>query len=500
MGRSAILKVDILADAKGTAKGVDEADGRFRKLGSTLGKVGKIAAVGLAAGLGAAAAGAFKLAQGAAEDEAAAARLAKSLANTTGATDRQVASVERWITKQGKALGVADDELRPAMEKLAASTGDVGKAQDQVALAMDVAAGRGVSLESVTKALERANNGNVAGLSKLGVQTKNAAGETLSLEQITGKLAKTYQGQAATAANTTAGKWGRVKLQMSELGETIGAKLLPVGAKLGGWALTMAPKISRLGSQLADKLGPAFAAVGRFITTKVVPAAQAFVSWFVDKIVPGIKRYVSPILDGVKSVFGKLSDAIERNREPLTKVGNLLRVVAEFIASKVLPIVGRLIGEGFKVLGTVIGGVVDGIGKLINFIDTAVGKIKDLVGWIGKIHMPDIKVPGWLGGAVGNLTTTGVQLVGQSPSFDNRRGWTSAAGQLDGGSWSAVTRSAGQLSPGVVIVDARTELHIDNRASLTDEAQLARKIAGLLDDHRRRLGTLAPALQLAGGR
>lgn len=486
-GRPATLRVDILADAKKVGPGVNEAESKFSKLGGTLAKVGKIAAVGLAAGLGAAAAGAFKLAQGAAEDEAAAAQLANTLRQATGATDKHVAATERWITKQGAALGVADDELRPAIARLAAATGDLSEAQDLAALSMDVAAGTGKSLEQVTEAMAKAANGSVGGLGRLGVATKDAAGNTLSLEQITDKLAKTYKGSASTAANTAAGRFGRLKLQMGELGETVGGKLLPIGNKLAGWALDkMLPAATKLGGRLAKNLGPAFQAVGSFITKRAVPAVRDIHSWFVDKIVPGLQRYVTPILDGVRSMFGKLSDAVERNREPLAKIGNAMREVAEFIADKVLPIVGKLIGEGFEALGTVIGTVIDAIGTLVGWLDTAIDKMGQLVDWVGKIDMPDLKLPGFLGGSVGNLTVTGVRLVGVGPSYDQRRGFTSAAA----GAWSAVSSaSRDQLAPGsYTVVDARTYVDVDNRAGLADEAELARKLDRILREHAARLG------------
>jgi len=111
----------------------DRASDKFDKLGnsasrsqskvSKLGSVMKSAAKGAAIGLGIAVVGAgkalFDMGKNAAADEAAQRKLAIGLKNATGATEDQIASVEDWITAQGKALGVTDDEMRPALQRLA---------------------------------------------------------------------------------------------------------------------------------------------------------------------------------------------------------------------------------------------------------------------------------------------------------------------------------------------------------------------------------------------
>lgn len=489
MGRPAILRVDILADGKQAGRELDKTESRFSRFGRSAAKAGKVAALGLAAGLGAAAVGAVKLAKAAAEDEAAAKQLANTLKNTTGATDKQVAATENWITKQGKLLGVSDDELRPALGKLAASTHDLGKAHKLASLAMDVSAGTGKSLESVTTALQKAQNGSVGGLSKLGVATKDAAGKTLSLDQITGNLASTYKGAASTAANTAAGTWGRLKLQMSELGEGIGAKLLPIGNKLAGWALSMLPKVQKLGGQLARNLGPAFAAVGRFITTRVVPAARMFVTWFQDKIVPGIRKYLTPILAGARGAFASMSDAVDRNRPALQKILTAVRVFAEFVAKRVLPIVGKALGLAFRAAGLVIGSVVDVIAGLVNGISTAVGWVKSLVGWLGRISIPGglSKLGSLVGlGAAGNLSLIGPQLSGGSPSYDRRPGWSTAALGAGTPLRSIATSSTSGRPVGATIVDARAYVQVDGAL---DADAVARQLQQLLDRRDRRIGT-----------
>lgn len=257
--------------ASSTASSVES---KFGKLGGKLDKVGQVAGKALAGGLLLAGAAAIKMGQSAAEDEAAASRLANTLRNTTGATDDQIASAENWISAQGKALGVTDDELRPALARLVTATHDVGKAQDLASLAMDASAGTGKSLESVSNALMKAQNGNVGALGKLGIATKDAAGKTLTMDQITRNMAKTFKGDAAKAAETTAGKQKILTVQLGELGEQIGAKLLPVMVKLSDIGLKMVDWVS----QNTTVVGVFVAAVGG-LAALLYTASLAMRAW-----------------------------------------------------------------------------------------------------------------------------------------------------------------------------------------------------------------------------
>lgn len=205
--------------------------------------------------------------QMAAEDDVAARKLALSLKNATGATEDQIAAVEDWITQTSLATGVTDDELRPALSKLAIATGDVSKAQELLSLGMDVAAGRGKSLEQVTEALMRAQTGNLGSLGRLGIATKNAAGETLTFQQIQKDLATQFAGQSAQAADTTAGKFARMKVALAEAGEELGYKLLPYATRFANWMVNDGiPGIERLVGWLRDKLGPVVSRVSEWFS------------------------------------------------------------------------------------------------------------------------------------------------------------------------------------------------------------------------------------------
>jgi hypothetical protein len=151
-------------------KGIRSAVREFKQL-ETVGQKAqfalKKAAIPAAAAFTAVAAGLFDATKAAMADDAAQKALARQIRRSTKATDAQIAANEDWIKTQGQLLGVTDDELRPALAGLARVTGSVTKAQKATRLAMDIAAAKGVSLNTVTKALEKAYGGNYKALGLL---------------------------------------------------------------------------------------------------------------------------------------------------------------------------------------------------------------------------------------------------------------------------------------------------------------------------------------------
>jgi hypothetical protein len=209
---------------KQAEKGFKDLEGAQAKAKYALGKANKYAAValgGLVAGLGDAVKGAM-------EDEQAQKMLARQLEKTTGATDAQIKGMENYITAQGKLKGFTDDELRPALAGLVRATKDIDEAQRANNLAMDVAAAKGLSLETVTKAMEKAYGGNMTALAKLSPELKQMIKDGASMEEVMAEMAKTFGGAATDSANTAAGSMKRLGIALGEAKEGVGAALLPI--------------------------------------------------------------------------------------------------------------------------------------------------------------------------------------------------------------------------------------------------------------------------------
>jgi phage-related protein len=124
-------------------------------------------------------------------------------------------------------LGFSDDKLRPAFGRLAKATGDVTEAQKLAEQAMDIATATGKPLETVVGALEKAYGGNLTALQKLAPEYRQMIEDGASFEDVMYALAQTTGGAAAEAAETTAGKFARLKIGFDETKESIGAALLP---------------------------------------------------------------------------------------------------------------------------------------------------------------------------------------------------------------------------------------------------------------------------------
>ena len=175
-----------------------------------------------------------------AEDEAQQKQLALAVQNSTGASNAQVQAIEDTIQSMQFQKAVSDGELRPALSTLVRATGDVTKAQSLLNLALDISAGTGKDLQSVSIALAKAQGGNVTALTRLGVSLDANAVKTKDFDAITRELSYTFKGAADAAANSAEGGFKKLQIAVDELYETVGGKLAPV---LGDYA-TAASKIA----------------------------------------------------------------------------------------------------------------------------------------------------------------------------------------------------------------------------------------------------------------
>ena len=348
------LTLKLLADVDNFTKNLNKADNDVASFGDKVSDFGKKAGLAFAAAGAAAVAYAGKLAidgvKSAIADAAAQEKLALTLKNVTGATDNQIAATEDYITKTSLAFGVTDDDLRPSLERLARATGDVEKAQKLQTVAIDVAAGSGKSLEAVTNAMAKAAEGNTAALSKLGIGLTSAQLKTMSMDQITAKLASTFENQASTQADTFQGKLNRLTIAFDEGKETVGAFIL-------------------------DAITP----MVEIIVKNVIPAIQDFTSNLGEKLQP-VMKVIQPIINGLRSAFNSVSAALKDNNEELQPFYNFMKAIYNFAKDYLAPVIGETLGLAFKALGKIIAGIIDTFAEFINQIS----KIKNLIDGIAS--------------------------------------------------------------------------------------------------------------------
>jgi hypothetical protein len=312
-GKDRTLKLSILGDVDDLNKKLKAANADVENSASGLEKFGKVAGAAFLAAAAAAGAYAIKIGvdgvKAAIADEQSQIKLASALENATGATKAQIAATEDSIDKMARATGVADDKLRPALSRLALSTGDVSKAQDLLSLALDISTQTGKPLEGVANALGKAYDGNTAALGKLGIGLSSAELKAMSFTDVQTKLSDLFGGAAAKNAATFQGRMDRLKVAFDEGVEAIGVKLLPI--------------------------------------------IEALIKIIIEKVVPGFEKFAK--------LFDPIKKAIDDNKESFQALGS-------FIVDYLVPVFTVALGGAISFVAKIAGGVIDIIGGIINVI------------------------------------------------------------------------------------------------------------------------------------
>ena len=331
MAGNRTLKLSILADVDDLNKKLKAANGDVEDSAGKLEKFGKVAGAAFLAAAAAAGAYAVKIGvdgvKAALADEQSQVKLASALENATGATKAQIAATEDSIDKMARATGVADDKLRPALSRLALSTGNVSKAQDLLSLALDISTQTGKPLEGVANALGKAYDGNTAALGKLGVGLSSAELKAMSFTQVQTKLSDLFGGAAAKNAETFQGRMDRLKVAFDESVETIGYKLLPI--------------------------------------------IQSLIDIIINKVVPGFEKFAK--------LFDPIKQAIDRNKESFQALGS-------FIVDYIVPVFTVALGGAISFVAKIAAGVVDIVGGVINVIRSLVSGAIDGINALIKAY------------------------------------------------------------------------------------------------------------------
>ena len=189
------------------------------------------------------------------EDDKAASQLAISVKNLGLAFETP--RIEQFISGLARVSGVADDQLRPAMQKLLQTTGSVTKSQELLTQALDISRGSGVDYETVVNDLGMAFVGQTRGLRKYYLGLSQAELKTMSFEDVQKKLTKQFTGANAVYLETYAGKIGILSNAANEAQESIGKGLVDALALLSGGGNDIQPladSMQEFGTWLGDAI------------------------------------------------------------------------------------------------------------------------------------------------------------------------------------------------------------------------------------------------------
>jgi len=445
MAGNRTLKLSILADVDDLNKKLKAANGDVEDSAGKLEKFGKVAGAAFLAAAAAAGAYAVKIGvdgvKAALADEQSQVKLASALENATGATKAQIAATEDSIDKMARASGVADDSLRPALARLALSTNSTSKAQELLALALDISTQTGKPLEGVANALGKAYDGNTAALGKLGVGLSSAELKAMSFTQVQSKLSDLFGGAAAKNAETFQGRMDRLKVAFDESVETIGYKLLPI--------------------------------------------IQSLIDIIINKVVPGFEKFAK--------LFDPIKQAIDRNKESFQALGS-------FIVDYIVPVFTVALGGAISFVAKIAAGVVDIVGGVINVIRSLVSGAIDGINALIKAYnaipilpnIPTISKPSFTTPTVSApkvSTPTYTAPTISSPTGGGTSGTTSSTSSVAKAASTAVAASAFPFGTSGVntntlagIMAASGPTYNINVTGALDKEGVARQIVEIIND------------------
>ena len=435
---SRTLKLSILAETKDLVSGLKTASTETQSFGDKATEFGKKAALAFAVAGAAALKFGFDAVKAATEDAAAQELLAKTIEATTSATAAQVKGVEAYITKTSIAIGVTDDELRPAFSRLVRSTKDVDEAQRLLNLALDLAQASGKPLEVVTNALGRAYDGNTTALGKLGLGLDTNLLKSKDNDAIIRQLETTYGEFAEGAAETAAKKFERIKIATDEAKESIGAALLPIIEELSNYVLNTAVpnlqafvagftgdgslddaaiKASQSAFNFGEQVKKVLKTVVQFKDVLIVTAAVIAGVFVVSKIAAGVTATIVLINSLIKAYNLLKASSIVAGVASAFALNPLLGVGAVALAAGVLAganaLAGRSDTDTAALPGASAGGFSGTMPNGVPFVSGSGGSGGGSTGGssssstTGKTTTPKIVVPVFDSGRAGNYPSSG---------------------------------------------------------------------------------------------
>jgi phage-related protein len=231
--------------------------------------------------------------------------------------------------------------------------------------------------------MAKAQEGNAASLARLGVGLSAAELKTMSMTEITAALAETFGGQASQQADTFQGKMQRLQVAFNEGKETVGAFILDAITPLvSNFVDKVIPTIQALAEELGPKLTPVFEALTGYIRDFVIPTFQAIWGFITEYVIPALGAFLTPVINGLRSAFEAVTGKIAENEEKLKPLFSLFKVIAAFVRDTYAPIIGKVLGAAFNVLGSAISVVIGLFANLVSVVNSAFNAIKAVVNFI----------------------------------------------------------------------------------------------------------------------
>lgn len=416
MAGSRTLKLSILADVDNLKGGLDKGKQELGGFEGALADFGKKVAAAFAVGeiinFGKA------LATAAMEEEAAQTRLAETLKAFTGATQEQTKANEKFIDQLSVTTAIADDNLRPAMERLARSLGNVESAQKATELAARISVNTGKDLALVAEAMGKAADGQTGALAKLGLGFSAAELKGKDFGTIVGMLNEKFPDLGANA-DTASFKFKQFQNLIENTKESLGAALLPI----------------------------------------------------IEKFFTFVIENLNPALERVARLFSPIVNAIKENKQAFEDLGKVLEVVVGVVLFLMEKMVGKIADS--------VAGIINLFGKIEGAIRPALQAIANAINWvieqynripflgdIGKISLPSFGGGGSSSSASGaGLLNTLGSLSSSVSSLSDIASAVGGGGSSKGGGGSSDAAILAQIKSLTAIKDSLETMAADIEAS-----------------------------------
>lgn len=437
---STSIVYDIIArdNASKTLRNVEQSSSRVAR---TMGKLGKVAAVGVAALGGVAVKVAVDSIKAASDAE-------QSLGGTQAVFGKYADQVVKQSNRAAGAYGLSANQYRESanligsllknqgvgMDKLA------GKTQKMVGLASDLAATYGGTTKDAVEALSSAFKGEFDPLEQYGISLKQstvnaealrvahvkstsafnklsaarqAAAKRAATENVLMKQSKDAQGQFAKQSHSLAEQQQVLSARFENVKAMIGAKLLPIISKLTGWlANTGIPAFQRFAAAIGPPIRKGIAMVVK-VVRQLLPPIISIVRSVVSIVKSLWHRFGKTLVAYTK---GTLGNAVQVIRGTFKIIAGIFKLFADLlhgnwkgvwrdikqILSGALTVVKALIRQalnliktlwklGWSALTGILGGIWKGVtslvrsgaDRLVGLIRGIPGKLRNLAGVFG---------------------------------------------------------------------------------------------------------------------
>jgi antitoxin component of RelBE/YafQ-DinJ toxin-antitoxin module len=370
---SAILKVEIIADAAKAAKGLKEAEGGFGKFGKAAKLSGAVAAAGAAVAV-------VAVAELTKQSLEAAKTQEDSFDHLNFVFGKNSDTVTQWAKDAAKNYGLTASEAADMVASVGAKLNGLGFPLDKTTSlsktlaerAADMATAFGGTAADAMKAFGSAVDGKTKGLKAYGVSIAKADIKAQRLAdgtaKLTGQAGKQAEAQAVLElalkdTAKTSGEYARqsgdlgaqqdrLNAEMTNLKATIGTALMPIFKSLAGFMLdSVIPALEDMWKWIGPKLTAAVSALGKFFTTVLLPALSTAWQFLVTYLTPVFKTLSSivstvliPAFSGLAGLFtGTMPGAFAAVTSKLAPLVTALQGIWAFITGQLVPTLGGLV-------------------------------------------------------------------------------------------------------------------------------------------------------------